>query len=113
VHPEGLARLQRVNTSDSFRASSSVASALCTACARRSARGVGCHTAAAAHKQRIAQQTRSRARPWLAAGCDRSSSLRRAAHTARAPDGIKEAQQVEVQVFDIHSMHVYLSSSLY
>jgi hypothetical protein len=29
------------NTSDSFRASSSVASALCTACARRSARGVG------------------------------------------------------------------------
>jgi hypothetical protein len=95
------------NTSDSFRASSSVASALCTACARRSARGVGATPAAvSARTARRRARRRRRARPWLAAGCDRSSSLRRPAHTARAPDCVKEAQQVEVQVLDIHSMHV-------
>lgn len=64
--------------------------------------GGGLHAAARAHKQRVFdQQTQPRQR---LAGCRlcQVQQLGGPAHVARAVDGIEQAQQVEVDVFDMH-----------
>jgi len=61
------------NTCEVFSASSIVASALCTACASLSARGVGLTPAPLRSKSASPSTARKRAKPWLAAGCDMPS----------------------------------------
>jgi hypothetical protein len=61
------------NTCEALSASSIVLRANCTACASRSARGVGRTPAPLRSNKASPNTARKRARPWLAAGCDRPS----------------------------------------
>ena len=92
--------------SGSLSASSSVPSADCTATASRSARGVGATPPGARVNSASFSSSRSRPSPWLAAGCVRPERIGRAAHAARAIDGVEQAQQVQVDGVDMHGIHV-------